>query len=368
MRILFLVHCRSFSPSTQRRVLDYLPFLKEEGIKWRIVDYFNGYLYRKAMTFALNGRGRAVRLFNSTYRLFFLALVLVTTFVAMLRIFAVCRHFNVVFIQKVLLPGWFLATLKRRNPNIVFDIDDAVFLRRPGRTRAALRASVLVLAGSHYNLDYALRINSHVSLLPTPVPAERYVPRDYESSGPPGAGDSVVVGWIGSPSTLADLDTITPVIDLLSQKNPNLKFRLIGFGNRLDLVPKYRYAGCELIPRVPYEQVPHEVRQFDIGIMPLQEREWSRGKCVGKALEYMAAGVPAVVSDFGENPYAISNGENGLLAATNEQWSETISLLASDAALRRKIGLAGRTTVEDRYATNRCAEALVDKIRGLSCL
>ena len=108
-----------------------------------------------------------------------------------------------------------------------------------------------------------------------------------------------------------------------------------------------------------------EIRRYHIGIKPMRDDPWARGKCPMKELQYMALGVPAVCSAAGSSVEAIRDGENGFLAASADQWLEHLTRLVDDSALRRKIGLAGRQTVEERYSLRVCARRFAEAVRSV---
>ncbi len=232
----------------------------------------------------------------------------------------------------------------------VFDFDDAVwvryvspgnsylsYLRFPGKTRALCRLARHVMAGNAYLQDYALRYNPSVTVVPTTIDTEKYkvVPR---------AGREVpVVGWTGSYSTEQYLALVKPVFERLRRRLP---FRVVVVGGG-----RFAADGVEVEHR-PWrsESETADLADFDIGLMPLPDAEWERGKCGLKALQYMALGVPAVVSPVGVNASIVRHGENGLVAKTEAEWERALELLLTDPGARARLGGAGRLTVEESYS------------------
>ena len=153
----------------------------------------------------------------------------------------------------------------------------------------------------------------------------------------------MIVGWIGSPSTAVYLDILREVFKELA-KRPEVKIKLIGAG-------KYKLDGAEII-NVPwsYQTEVAELQSFDIGLMPMPDNEWTRGKLGCKMLQYMAVGVPAVVSYTPTNAEVITDGINGFLINSEKEWVEKILRLIKDPILRRNIGSSGRKTVEERFS------------------
>ncbi len=353
-KILFFVHCISFSPSTERRVMDYKEYFVNAGIKPDFLSYKPTKLYRLFNSFSFKSMNIISRLINKAIHIKIGIAVLFFRWVSLIKLLICVSSYDLIFIQKVLAPVWFVFILTRINNNIIFDFDDAIFLRKKKRTIAIIRNSKLVFAGSHYNLDFAKNYNKNSMFLPTPVQIKNFhIKKTYKKD------QDIILGWIGSISTLPSLKIIKRVVEKLSKDFPQLVLRIIGFGNRKELIPQFEGVRIDFISRIPYRAVPDAILKFDIGIMPLINREWDKGKCVGKALEYMASAVPCVIQKFGENLYAVDDSENGYLAENEEEWFEKISLLIKDSSLRKKIGEKARKTAEKSYSTKVCAKKLI---------
>jgi glycosyltransferase involved in cell wall biosynthesis len=239
--------------------------------------------------------------------------------------------------------------LARRLP-FVFDFDDAVwvryvspansylsYLRFPGKTATLCRLARHVMAGNPYLRDYAARYNERVTIVPTTIDTARYEVRPRRVNAVP------VIGWTGSYSTEQYLRLVRTVLERLRKRR---EFRFAVVGGR-----GFAVDGVEVEHR-PWRSATEvdDLRDFDIGIMPLPDTEWERGKCGLKALQYMALEIPAVASPVGVNRDIIQHGTNGLLASTEEEWAAALERLLSDASLRRALGRAGRATVEAGYS------------------
>jgi glycosyltransferase involved in cell wall biosynthesis len=250
----------------------------------------------------------------------------------------------------------------------VFDFDDSVWvryvspanplfsrLRFPGKTAALCRQARHVLAGNAFLAAYARRFNDRVTLVPTTIDTDRYRPPARR------AGEVPVIGWTGSYSTARYLEPLAPVLQRLRRRH---RFRLVVVG-----APPPRIDGVEVETR-PWrsESEVLDLSDFEIGVMPLSDTEWERGKCGLKALQYMALGLPAVVSPVGVNREIVRDGENGLLAATAQDWEASLERLLTDPGLRRRLGDAGRRTVETEYSARvhapRVAAAFGDALRN----
>lgn len=237
----------------------------------------------------------------------------------------------------------------RRLP-FVFDFDDAVwvryvspansylsYLRFPGKTATLCRLARHVMAGNPYLRDYASRHNAHVTVVPTTIDTERYRPVLPPRNSVP------VIGWTGSYSTVQYLGLVRPALERLRRKK---EFRVVVVGGE-----GFRASGVEVEHRAWRSATePEDLGDFDIGIMPLPDSAWERGKCGLKALQYMALGMPAVVSPVGVNQEIVEHGKNGLVAGSDEEWERALDKLLGDVPLRRALGAVGRATVVARYS------------------
>jgi glycosyltransferase involved in cell wall biosynthesis len=248
-----------------------------------------------------------------------------------------------------LLERWLAAPGR---PPIVYDFDDAVFLpnvsdanrflvslKWPRKIPEILRLSAHVVAGNEYLAAFARTYNPSVFTIPTCVDTDKFVPHRFKTSGGP-----PVVGWIGSPTTASYLLTLGDVFRHMSAETPFL-LKISGPGKEMcfDGVPT---------TNVPWS-LAEEVSLFntcDIGVYPLTDDEWSRGKCGFKAIQFMACGVPVVASAVGVNREIVEDGVNGYLASTPDEWRMKLGILLRDPALRARFGAAGRKTVEQRYS------------------
>jgi glycosyltransferase involved in cell wall biosynthesis len=283
------------------------------------------------------------------------------------RLFRGLRHANVV-LQRKLLPGWQLALLRRAVRLLLFDLDDAVFLRdsyspkglnHPGRLRrfaAVARASDAVLAGNGWLHDQTRRWASaaFIHVVPTCVDPTRYTPRN---GGGPTEGAQLV--WIGSSSTLQGLEMQRPLLEALGRGAAGLSLKLI-----CD-----RFWTLEHLPVVarPWSEETEaaELASADVGVSWTPDDDWSRGKCGLKVLQYMAAGLPVVANPVGVHVSMVRHGETGFLAETEAQWLESVRQLARDPSLRRRMGRAGRRLVEDEYSVERGAARWLSLLDGL---
>lgn len=265
-----------------------------------------------------------------------------------------------VVLQRYLLPGWQLAFLRNQAERLVFDFDDAVFLRdsysdkglhHPRKMRRfveTVRAADAVVAGNGFLAANAARhcAADRVHVIPTCVDPARYVPRD-----PGEVSDGKTLVWIGSSSTLQGLEAIAPLLDRLGRSIPGLRLKVV-----CDRFPTFRHLSVLACPwNGSRESI--DLATADVGISWIPDDLWSRGKCGLKLLQYAAAGLPAVANPVGVHPEMIRDGQTGLLATTPNQWIDAVGRLAEDAALRARMGQAARRHLESRYSIEAGAKA-----------
>ena len=261
-------------------------------------------------------------------------------------------------------PPWFERKAARSQVPVVFDFDDAIFhaykspsngylsyLKFPGKTGEICRLSTHIMAGNDYLADYARQYNENVTIVPTTIDTEKYRVVDKAKD------DAITIGWSGSFSTIQHLDTVRDVLQELA-KTEDFRLRVIG-------APVYKIPGVDVeAMKWRSETEIDDLAAIDIGLMPLPDDNWSKGKCGLKALQYMALGIPTICSPVGVNSTIITDAENGFLAGNPAEWVEKIKLLVHDPALRRKIGIAGRETVEQAYSAKVIAPKVADVFRS----
>jgi glycosyltransferase involved in cell wall biosynthesis len=250
----------------------------------------------------------------------------------------------------------------------VFDFDDAIWLpnassansrlawlKNARKTSRIIEASDLVFAGNDYLADYARQFNSAVEVVPTTIDTQQYVPRpererDY----------GLTIGWSGSMTTMEHFKPFVPVLKRLKDRlGDRVRFELIGD-------PTYREPELGIVGREWSAATEVEdLARFDIGVMPLPDDEWSRGKCGLKGLQYMALEIPTVMSPVGVNSKIITDGENGLLASSEDEWVDKLTQLVESAELRRDLGREARKTVEERYSVRSQRDRYVSFLQGL---
>lgn len=233
---------------------------------------------------------------------------------------------------------------------IIVDYDDAIFHqydqhRSPlirtllGRKlEPLLRRADLAICGNAYLQDYAARYCRHTEIVPTVVDTEAYGP-----VAEPRPSHPVTIGWIGSPSTWTFVKPLVPLLVEHAQQH-DLAMRVVGAGPQAEIPPRFSF-----LPWSEADEIAL-IQGMDIGIMPLPDEPWARGKCGYKLIQYMACGLPVIASPVGVNADIVDHGENGFLATTPDEWAEAINALALNPSLRRAMGEAGRRKIERAYS------------------
>jgi glycosyltransferase involved in cell wall biosynthesis len=265
------------------------------------------------------------------------------------------RDADLVIIQRRLLRRWQLALLRRHSRLLVFDFDDAVFLRdsyadntsrwsdRRSRFAAMVRSADAVVAGNSFLAAEADRwtCSRRALVIPTCVdPACYPLARHVRAEG------GVQLAWIGSSSTLRGLEAIQPLLNYLGQQWPGLRLKLIC--DRFLRLTHLPVIDC------PWTEAGEAaaLASADIGISWLPDDPWSRGKCGLKVLQYMAAGLPVVANPVGVQAELVVPGETGFLPETPQEWADAVHRLARDPALRQSMGRSGRQRVETDFSVN----------------
>jgi glycosyltransferase involved in cell wall biosynthesis len=359
IRVLALSPIPEEGAGCRFRIAQFMPYLASVGIEVTLNSLFNaeffdlvyrpGHYLRKAVTFA----GLSVKRLD--------ALRDVSRYDAIL-LYREIFPIGPAVIERLLGSGG--------RPPIVFDFDDAIFLpsvsdanrlisalKQPGKVATIIRQSAHVVVGNEYLASYARRFSDAVTVIPTCVDTTKFVPAS-PGDGPKATRDPVI-GWIGSPTTAFYVRRLEEVFRRVRERHPFV-LRISGSGEPVQ------------IPGVVTENAPwslgDEVRLFntcDVGVYPLADDEWSKGKCGFKAIEFMACGVPVVASAVGVNREIIEDGVNGFLASTDDEWVDKIGRLLVDRDLGRRLGAAGRRTVEDRYSLQVHAPTLAATLRGV---
>ena len=348
MRILLLSRYGPLGSTSRLRFYQYLPFLEAAGIRVTVspllADDYVARLYRgerQPPGFILQAYGQRLKALTAAGK------------------------FDLAWVEKEFLP--FLpeiAPLLLKTP-FVADYDDAAFHRYDlhpnglvrrllGRKIAGvMRRAALVVAGNEYLAAYARDAGAErVEILPTVVDTERYRPAAR-------AGQGFRIGWIGAPVTVGYLEAVESALRQVCTEHPETELRIIGAQDP--------FAGRLPVTLLPWSEETEvaELQQLDVGIMPLPDEPFERGKCGYKLVQYMGCGLPVVASPVGVNAQIVIPSVNGYLAATEGEWVQALTALCGDAALRFRLGQAGREKVVADYSLQTAAPRLLSLLQSV---
>ena len=259
-----------------------------------------------------------------------------------------------------LMPGWMERALIRMP--YIYDYDDAFYLKyRSGRLGLArpllgnkfstvMEGAAAVTAGNHVLARYAKQYNPNTQYLPTVVDIGRYLPHPERRGGP-----VFTIGWIGSPSTAPYLSELVAPLSALGQESA---LRLIVIGGKAPAIPNVNVVEVDWNESTEVELI----NSFDVGVMPLPDEGWARGKCAFKLIQYMACAVPVIASPVGANIDLIT-GDCGLMASTQQEWIDALKIVRDHPGKRCDMGVAGRERVEQYYSLHKNLPVLENVIR-----
>ena len=352
LKVLALTHYDRLGASSRLRFFQYLGYLRSQGIDVDI-SYFLSSDY-------VERRQRGLGVFAEAWKAFYR------------RLSALRRKggYDLMWIEKECLP-WLPALLETSflgaHPPFVLDYDDAVFHQydqhRNGLVRNLLAAkhpslmkrSALVITGNAYLEEFARSSGAkHVAKLPTAIDLDRYLQVGQVHP----LHSSVRIGWIGQSSTAKFLKPLTNLFSKLGH-DEGVSLRAIGIDPKVHDLPMEGVNWSE-------ETEVSSIKDLDVGIMPLPDGPFERGKCGYKLIQYMGCGLPVVASPVGVNKEIVEHGVTGFLAETEAEWFNALRTLIKDAALRERMGRAGRLKVERKFSTYVTAPRLAELLRQVA--
>jgi len=329
MRVIFLTH--SSDQGHRFRVEQYFPILKAHGIEPKWQPFFG-------------------------------------TFGERLALYQDLPSYDVVCIQRRLFSLYEFHHIRQRSKKVLFDLDDAIMYRSSGsfvpysfsrwiKFRWMVKGSDVITVGNEFLRGEVLKVNpeKEVVLVPTCIDTSLYPKKKKVSDAP-----ECILGWIGTKGNLKYLEKLEPVFKRIRQRFPHVRLKIVSND----------FMDCFSIPVTRktwrLEDENEDLISFDVGLMPLSDDLWSRGKCGLKMIQYLSVGVPVVCTPLGINRDIVRDGQNGFWAMTPAEWTSRLAQLIEDPDLRQRMGLRGIETVEKEYSLTVTSEKFLKVINRLS--
>lgn len=349
MKVLFLTKYTAQGASSRMRTFQYLPLYKEAGIECVVKPFFND----SYLEHLYSGKGTASLVFS-----FYLKRLLVLLSIL---------KYDKIYIEKEIFPylppfaEWILFILKRK---YIVDYDDAIFhnydlnkniivrIFLKNKIDSVMKYAEVVIAGNTYLAQRATDAGAkQTEIIPTVVDLTRYPKRSKKRQ------DKFVVGWIGTPSTFDKHLLLIKDWLIKAQQLLNVELHVIG-------ITKSEVFMGGHIKLIPWTENTEAARlsEFDVGIMPLKDSPWERGKCAYKIIQYFAMGIPVIASDVGMNAEVCLNGETGFLANTEEEFLDALKFLITHEDVRNEMGMKGRQVVEKTFNVEASSKILTNII------
>lgn len=355
--LIICLHRENRSPGQRFRYEQYIPYLEQNG-------------YQFDTSILLNEKDD--RTFYSKGNYFKKAIIYFKTWMIRTKDWFRMNRYDIIFIfRDALVTGstFFERRFARSKAKVIYDFDDAIwlqmvsdankklaFMKNPSKTADIIRLSDLIFAGNRFLADYASQFNQHIAIIPTTIDTDQYVPMKNNKTD-----DTVCIGWSGSFTTIQHFATAIPALRRVKDKfGSKVKFKIIGDAT---------YYCADLDTQgVAWKAVTEieDLSEIDIGIMPLPDDEWSKGKCGLKGLQYMALEIPTLMSPVGVNTEIIEHGVNGFLPRSEDEWVEQLSVLVMDQQKRQTVGKAGRKTVIERYSVSAIKHKYLENFNRLT--
>lgn len=340
--IIFMPYPHGKSPSQRFRFEQYLQILNENGFKYSLYSFYSDKTWE-----ILHWEGHT---FSKISRIIWAFIV---------RFFQIFKSINYdfVFIHREVAPigppflEWIIGKVLQKK--IIYDFDDAIWLpnfseantkfqklKYYSKVNGIMKLASRISAGNQYLLDYSSQFNSNGILNPTTIDTVNYHnPSLYQEI----SKDKIVIGWTGTHTTAKYLEFLVPIIERL-EKDFDFEFCVIS-----NEEPTLNLTNLNFVKWKKESEI-EDLLRFTIGVMPLSDDKWSKGKCGFKALQYMALGIPAIASPVGVNSEIIDHGLNGFLCATENQWYESLHYLMSNPEEIKKMHQAARKKIIDKYS------------------
>jgi len=343
MKILFFTEGR-FTPTSRFRVEQYIAYFEKEGISCKVIEAVPSKygIILKFLNFT-GGRFISTRItcLFSTLKRFF-------------DVFYYPSKFDMVFVQRdlsfMLKSPILESIIYKKNPNIIFDFDDFICMKseydnnvsHERKIRKIIDFSKTIIVGNKYLKNWVAEDDKTI-FIPTSVDTLKFVPNYCKHKV---SSSKIVIGWTGTSSNFPYLLSIKPVLEKLLCNN-NIEIRFIS--NKP--LPELQYIGARFIKWSPSSEV-RDLQEFDIGLAPLFNNQWTSGKCALKVCLYMSVGMPVVVSPIGHVNEIVEDGVDGFFANDDKEWYDKINMLVNNPDLRVQMGLSGRNKIEKQYSVS----------------
>jgi glycosyltransferase involved in cell wall biosynthesis len=358
--VLFISPYPSEGPSYRYRVELYFAYLKRNGIEYLSRPFMSSGFYKI--------------IYKPRHTLAKFAYFLSASLARCLDFFRSFRY-DTIFIHLEAYPigpPIFEYLLAKFGKTVIYDLDDAIFLTNRGsfykiinllkfnkKIETIIRLSREVIVCNDYLKEYAANFKDkeRIHVIPTSLDTDKFIPDRTKKRCADSAG--LVIGWIGSHSTAPYLKMLENVFKSLGAKY-DFTLKIVG-SNFL-----FKIEGVKVINEEwSFSRDLADFQSLDIGVYPLPDNEWTKGKTGFKTIQYMAVGTPCVVSNVGRNREIIQDGINGFLADSEEEWIENLSFLIENPELREKMGARGRKTVEENYSVKVNAVKFLEVIENI---
>jgi len=356
MKVLFFIVYPEINAGSRYRVYKYLHYLEKENIEYKVCPPMSNTLFKYLYQTK-----------NPIKKILFYFI----TYLVRIKDLTKVKDYDIIFIHQGLCyfgPPVLEYLIAKLNNNIIYDIDDAHFAKPIFATGIAARfhdrdriaklckISKQVVVSVNYIKQYVQKYNPNVTVIPTSIDIQRYTLKNYKVK----YEDSVIIGWTGTASGLIYLKDLEDVFQKLSQLY-NIKLKIIS-SKKIEF-KEVNVINCKW----SLKNEITDLQSIDIGVMPLPNTDFAKGKGGFKIIQYMGVGVPVVCSPVGVNAEIVQDGINGFLANTKEEWIEKLSLLIENESLREIIGRRGRETIKDKYTIEVNAPKFIQVIKR-NCL
>ncbi|MHB8170315.1 MAG: glycosyltransferase family 4 protein [Thermincolia bacterium] len=324
----------SFVPSARFRVRQYISLLRDFGIEFtEITSKLGTYPPKNKLIrpfWALGTLSERLPDIVSSYR------------------------YDVTLLQREMLSTYVTLEPFTKRPRVL-DVDDAIWLHRDGAfARRLAEICDAVICGNTFLAEQFSRWNYNVSVIPTAVDTDRYHPLASDT-----IHEKQIIGWSGTSSGFNYLYGIEEALGVVLKKHSNVKLRIVA-----DKMPEFNSIPLEQMEFIRWspENEVRVIQDMTVGIMPLEDSLWARGKCSYKMLTYMACSIPVAVSPVGMNADVLSLGKNGLGAISKDEWIDSLDWLLSNQEKARQMGKVGREHVLKHFSIHALVPQLADKL------